>query len=384
MAKDPPQIMLIVLANQFVGDKIATGGDVLFVEICRRLMLKKRILIPSVIFLEISKIFDTEEIVVTDSWNGKTNASTVFGGLSIFIRYLIRTLNSSRWIIKHAKDNDKIYLTGDFICNIFPAVVAKVFRPKIKIFANFYHRNPKPSERPGNLVMVSMFSRFLQGTGLNLAKVFAEKTFVLSQTGKDELVKLGFDPNKIVISGAGVNKIKTINTKKKKNQIVFVGRINITKGAFDLVEIISEVVKNNHLVKLIMIGGGSETDVSKLKSKIMELRLQNNIKYIGFVDEVTKNRIISESRLLVLPSKEEGFGIVVSEALANSTPVICYDVPALKTIYSNISAVTFVKRFQKGKFAAKILENISRKKELNFGNINTWDDVYQIQSSYLR
>ena len=131
-----------------------------------------------------------------------------------------------------------------------------------------------------------------------------------------------------------------------------------------------------------MIGGTSESDLNKLNALIALYRLERKVRYMGFVSEEVKNRILSESKALVLPSKEEGFGIVVMEALAFDTSVVCYDLPALKAVFSKYKSVNFVKSFEKMAFANKIVDVVSSTGNKTTEKVFTWEDVYKIQSKY--
>lgn len=376
--------MMIFIANQFIGNKISTGGDVLAVEIAKRVKENFEVLAPSQIHSEIRKVLSHGALVDTDSFKiGSGTASSFLGGISTIIHYLIRSWSTSTWLLYNARGDDTVYLTGDFICNTIPALILKLKKPKTKVLANFYHRNPVPRDRFGNNYIVSYFSRLLQGISLKMIRRIAHKVFVLSKVGADELRKEGFPQSQVVISGAGINKVKQKPTRaKKKDQIVFIGRMNVTKGAFDLVEIFHEVYKKNKNLKLVMIGGTSEADLNKLNELIRQYKLEGKVNYLGFVSEEVKNQILSESKALVLPSKEEGFGIVVMEALAHNTPVICYDLPALKAIFSKYKSVNFVESFEKTKFADMVIEVASNRGGMVVEKVLTWEDVYKIQSRY--
>lgn len=376
--------MIIFIANQFIGQGVSTGGDVLFSEIAKRVTQKKKILIPIGPLEKVKEVFEENEIIITDKNNGLQTSSTILGGFGTVLHYFARALSSSCWLAQNATNGDTLYLTGDFICNSIPAVVCKLFHDKITIVANFYHRNPPPQERSGNLRLISFFSRLLQGISLRLIKSVAKITFVLSDVGLGELIREGFSRSSIVVSGAGVNKIpRPKAVSNRKDQIVFIGRINVTKGAFDLMEIFHNIVEKSPKFRLIMIGGTSTEDNNKLKKLITQYYLADKVSYLGYVDEKVKYKIISQSKALVLPSKEEGFGIVIMEALACRTPVVCYDLPALKAIYAKYKSVYFVNRFSKTGFTDKVIEVISNKQSLRYGKVLTWDNVYSIQSKYL-
>ncbi|GAA2664860.1 MULTISPECIES: glycosyltransferase family 1 protein [Actinosynnema] len=52
----------------------------------------------------------------------------------------------------------------------------------------------------------------------------------------------------------------------------------------------------------------------------------------GYLTEIDLRRVVAGASALVLPSRDEGFGLPVLEALACNVPVVCSDVPALREV----------------------------------------------------
>jgi len=110
---------------------------------------------------------------------------------------------------------------------------------------------------------------------------------------------------------------------------VFVGAIIKRKGVDTLIEAWKEVNKQIPTALLILIGpdsfDGFDTDstpyikfANKMKKIVFEKKL--NIKFIGRSDEVPL--FLRASDLFVLPSRREGFGNVVVEAMSTGLPLI--------------------------------------------------------------
>jgi glycosyltransferase involved in cell wall biosynthesis len=77
--------------------------------------------------------------------------------------------------------------------------------------------------------------------------------------------------------------------------------------------------------------GGMEKSVKDYYGKLVEeLGLSQNVTFTGFVTDQEAIKMINSSRLFVLPSLEEGFGLTVLEAMATGLPCILTNIPALR------------------------------------------------------
>lgn len=79
---------------------------------------------------------------------------------------------------------------------------------------------------------------------------------------------------------------------------------------------------------LLLIGGKGYLENS-LRQQVKELRLESNVKFVGFIPEERLPRYYQAADLFVLPTLAlEGFGLVTIEALSCGTPVVATPVGA--------------------------------------------------------
>ena len=116
-----------------------------------------------------------------------------------------------------------------------------------------------------------------------------------------------------------------------KYDIAFLGRLSPSKDPLAFLEIVKEVVKRRHDTNAIMIGDGEMKDC--IEQKIHEYGLSQHVILVGFQENPYP--YLNRSRLLLMPSSWEGYGLAAAEALALGKPVICSNAGGLPSIVDN-------------------------------------------------
>ncbi|MPQ97923.1 glycosyltransferase [Modestobacter sp. I12A-02628] len=74
--------------------------------------------------------------------------------------------------------------------------------------------------------------------------------------------------------------------------------------------------------QLSIAGTGSSAEEAAVRSHIEKLGLTSRVLWLGHVENATKDRALRNSDIFVLPSENENFGQVVTEAMAFGLPVV--------------------------------------------------------------
>ncbi|KKL50491.1 hypothetical protein LCGC14_2304950, partial [marine sediment metagenome] len=111
-----------------------------------------------------------------------------------------------------------------------------------------------------------------------------------------------------------------ISKENNLDYIIFVGKLKKRKNIGILLKALKIVIKTFHNLKLIIIGDGGEKN--HIYRMVLSFNLKANVIFKGYVNKTKKFKLIKNAKILVLSSSQEGFGIVLAEALALSVPVI--------------------------------------------------------------
>lgn len=104
-----------------------------------------------------------------------------------------------------------------------------------------------------------------------------------------------------------------------KINLLCVGRLSKEKGFDRIIESIHRLPKHNHTrLHLTIIGNGPEEKT--LSKKISDYGLQNTVSLSGFLSNPYPS--ILNADILLVPSRFEGFGLVIVEAMFLGVPVI--------------------------------------------------------------
>uniref|UniRef100_A0A7C3YMN8 Glycosyltransferase family 1 protein n=1 Tax=Geoglobus ahangari TaxID=113653 RepID=A0A7C3YMN8_9EURY len=148
-----------------------------------------------------------------------------------------------------------------------------------------------------------------------------ERNIAVSEKTKKELERMGVKNVRVIPNGIDFKKIDSIKPSEEESDIIFVGRLIKDKNVDILIKAISIVKTEMPDVRCLIVGDGPERE--KLTMLVKKLELEKNIKFTGFLENYENViGLMKSSKVFVLPSTREGFGIVALEANACGLPVI--------------------------------------------------------------
>jgi glycosyltransferase involved in cell wall biosynthesis len=136
-----------------------------------------------------------------------------------------------------------------------------------------------------------------------------EKNLIKAKTDLKEEEKI-FD-----IVGCGIEipeLIKEYKSLKDQNYILYLGRIEGSKGCYQLFEYYQKLLKESGEIPSLVLAGYDAIGVPK----------HDKIKYLGFVSEAEKYSLLKGAQFLIMPSPYESLSLVTLESMGCGTPVL--------------------------------------------------------------
>jgi len=220
---------------------------------------------------------------------------------------------------------------------------------------------------------------------------------VVSQTMVGRVRNLGATEDKVRVLPMGVDlshKFVPAEFSKKRFEILFVGRLVEKKGVKYLVEAMRAVVASHPEAVLRIVGYGPEE--GSLRRRVIELGLFNHIEFMGAVSHKELPGMYQNANLFVAPfieaegGDQEGFGLVLVEALGCGCRLVVSDMPATKDSFDEISFVRVVPQKDVGALATAIDSELSKVDELLFFDRSRlvhrfgWDSIAERYSNILK
>jgi glycogen synthase len=215
--------------------------------------------------------------------------------------------------------------------------------------ANYFMRNlakqeAQTAQDASLIVTISQYS---------LAKI---KQFYRVDTRKVRIVPNGVDPEKFK---------PRLNLEALRKQfglgsepcVLFVGSLIARKGLPFLVEAAKKALKEHAETKFLIVGEGPLK--SQMLGTLEAANLGGNFKFLGNVKEDALPALYNCADVFVLPSIQEGQGIVLLEAQASGKPVVAFDVGGVNEAVRNGETGLLVKRGSTDELADALLKLIS-------------------------
>ena len=145
----------------------------------------------------------------------------------------------------------------------------------------------------------------------------------ISQQTAEGLQRRGLAPEKlsVITPWIDVDAIEAVGADDGPSDVLYAGRLIASKGVDQLIRAVARVVESHPALRCRIVGDGPERGA--LEALADELGVANNVIFSGFLAEHEDLiAAMKSTRIFALPSRREGFGIVVVEAAACGLPVV--------------------------------------------------------------
>ena len=194
----------------------------------------------------------------------------------------------------------------------------------------------------------------------------ASAFIVLSEVFKEKLRSLGYTRNVFVQGPAIEDQLlhdcrrqpvrRPLDSRKKTFNILFLARVERTKGIYETLEAYRLLKREHPFVSLTVAGEGSE-----LSGAIRYVRAERltDVSFTGHVEHAAKYQVFQSANAYLLPSHTEGLPLSVLEAMASGLPIVTCAVGGLRDWFQD-GAMGFIAHSRDPDMLASLLSRIIR------------------------
>lgn len=267
---------------------------------------------------QINKVFDIEIMALGYNENLKNIGRFEFKKLYLFIKYFIRIFKKSR--IRY----DLVYFV--------PAVTGKAFIRDLLLLL--------PLKLKKQNILIHLHGKGIGDAAQNnktykvLYKLFFKNTSVICLSERLISDINGVFNGTVYVVNNGIFQ-ESYPIHRKSNHppvILFLSNLIEAKGVFILLEALN-IIKNKGVdFKLNLIGAELGDIIQKIQKTIALYNLQGHIIEIGPKYGEDKRKILQESDMLVFPTQNEAWGLVILESMQAGLPVVSTNEGAIPEI----------------------------------------------------
>lgn len=284
---------------------------------------------------------------------------TLSGQFSLLFDYRRRLAGSFR-VLDQIQPEDVVYSATDFWWDILPVYRCRA-RRKILYLGMDCPTLPEIllQTRPDvkAIRLPSLHYWMAQHSALKLFRRCPRKRLIYTHYNqKPRLLRMGYRDEDLffVSNGVDLKAPASVPDQAKTYDVAWVGRVHKQKGIEDLIATLAFLKKEVPAFKAIMVGDLRQM----LAPQVAAQGLSDCVEFSGYVSEAEKFRLLKASRVFLMPSKYESWGIVVGEALAAGLPVVAYRLEAYPPVFGDL--LRYVAPFDCQAFAEAAKDEVNR------------------------
>jgi glycosyltransferase involved in cell wall biosynthesis len=278
------------------------------------------------------------------------------GGVSSVAYYLPKALR---------KKVDITYLRGISSNNDFPKMYFKVGSQFISAKFDIIHFNSDPTWKNGSSLLIRFAKVGRARTVLNIHGIpqlerraeqwpdsvsfrnwlstlnyckLADRVVVNSEFMRDNVIawyRLNSDKVVVIPNGVDLKMFSSSNDRvflEGDPSILYVGHLSGLKGVDILIHAVAKLRFEFPKIKLHLVGNGNAARFAALSK---DEGIEKSVIFHSWTKPSMIPSYYKSADICVFPSRHEGFGIVILEAMASGVPVIASDIPSFREIISN-------------------------------------------------
>ncbi len=114
--------------------------------------------------------------------------------------------------------------------------------------------------------------------------------------------------------------------------VLFVGTLETRKNVGILLDAYAALIARDDRTPALVLAGRATPDAAVWLERLSRAPLAGRVRHLGYVPDADREATYAGARLLVMPSRYEGFGIPVLEAMSAGVPVVAADRGALPEV----------------------------------------------------
>ncbi len=243
-----------------------------------------------------------------------------------------------------AKENfDVIHLHGS-IAPTLPYLALKYSQAK-----NFITFHSAHEESYGYVLWEPVLEQYFRKLdGLIAVSTVARDSVSKYFPGTYRIIPNGIDTERFCPSLEPVPALRELGPK-----ILFVGRFEPRKGLKYLLQAFPRVLEEVPSARLVIVGQGF---LERYYRRYVEEHIKGSVLFVGHVSPQDLPRYYASCDIYCSPATgAESFGIVLLEAMATETPIICSDIPGYRTLMEEGKEGLFFKARNPASLAERIL-----------------------------
>jgi glycosyltransferase involved in cell wall biosynthesis len=218
-----------------------------------------------------------------------------------------------------------VVAASHFFFDVVPAAVLRR-RDQARVAAYVYHLVGESGRGGGLRNRVSIA---LESFSLAILRRVGDVVFVDNEATHTALLSRGFRAGQLVPTQNAYDPLEPLPGRHAEGgpSVLFIGRLVEVKGVWDVLALAQRLRREVPGARVAMLGDGP---MRAELERTLAGPDAGGVELAGFVTEAEKWRRLRSASLFVFPSREEGWGIAVGEALIAGVPSLVYDLPAYR------------------------------------------------------